>query len=75
MSDPYDRIAIVETTTNRKKEKMSVNGKTYQVGDLFTTQKSAVTGTIKEIIPVNANTTTLLLDVDGEDRYTSVSLS
>ena len=75
MSDPYDRITIVETTTNRKKEKMSVNGKTYQVGDLFTTQKSAVTGTIKEIIPVNANTTTLLLDVDGEDRYTSVSLS
>ena len=47
---------------------------TYQVGDLFTTTKTKVTGRIKEIIPVNANTTTLLLDVDGEDRYTSVSL-
>ena len=45
---------------------------TYQVGDLFTTQSSKVTGTIKEIIPVNARTTTLLLDVDGQDRYTSV---
>lgn len=47
---------------------------TYQVGDLFTTQKSKVTGTIKEIIPVNSNTTTLLLDVEGEERYTSVTL-
>lgn len=46
----------------------------YQIGDLFTTQKSAVTGTIKEIIPVNSNTTTLLLDVDGDERYTSVKL-
>lgn len=44
----------------------------YQVGDLFTTTASKVTGKIKEIIPVNASTTTLLLDVDGEDRYTSV---
>ena len=74
MSDPYDRITIVETTTNRKKETMSVNGNTYQVGDLFTTQKSAVTGTIKEIIPVNANVTRVLLDVDGEERYTTVTL-
>lgn len=62
--------AIITTiTNNRKKEKMKA---TYQVGDLFTTQSSKVTGKIKEIIPVNANTTTLLLDVDGEDRYTSV---
>jgi len=53
---------------------MSVNGKTYQVGDLFTTQKSKVTGTIKEIIPVNSATTRLLLDVEGEERYTSVTL-
>lgn len=46
----------------------------YQIGDLFTTSQSKVTGKIKEIIPVNARTTTLLLDVDGEERYTSVSL-
>lgn len=46
----------------------------YQVGDLFTTTSSKVTGTIKEIIPVNARTTTLLLDVNGQDRYTSVKL-
>jgi len=51
---------------------MTVSNQTYQVGDLFTTQKSKVTGTIKEIIPVNANTTKVLLDVNGEDRYTTV---
>jgi hypothetical protein len=59
--------------TERRKP-MSVNGQTYQVGDLFTTQKSAVTGTIKEIIPVSANTTRVLLDVDGQERYTTVTL-
>ena len=53
---------------------MTVSNKTYQVGDLFTTQKSKVTGTIKEIIPVNANVTKVLLDVNGEDRYTTVTL-
>jgi hypothetical protein len=62
---------LTTITTNRKKEK-NMAKPMYQVGDLFTTSSSKVTGKIKEIIPVNARTTTLLLDVDGEDRYTSV---
>jgi len=45
--------------------------KTYAVGDLFTTQKSGVTGTIKEINPINASTTRVLLDVNGQDRWTT----
>ena len=45
--------------------------KTYAVGDLFTTQKSGVTGTIKEINPISASATRVLLDVDGEDRWTT----
>ena len=49
------------------------NGLTYQVGDLFTTQKSKVTGVIKEITPVSPNSTLVLLDVEGEDRYTTVT--
>ena len=48
--------------------------KLYQVGDLFTTQKSKVTGTIKEVIPDSANRLRLLLDVNGSDRYTTVTL-
>lgn len=50
---------------------MTIGNKTYQVGDLFTTQKSGVTGTIKEINPINASATRVLLDVDGEDRWTT----
>lgn len=54
---------------------MTVGNATYKVGDLFTTQKSKVTGTIKEINPLNASTTRVLLDVNGQDRWTTVSFS
>lgn len=43
----------------------------YQVGDTFTTLKSKVTGVIKEIIPIDAYTTRILLDVNGKERYTT----
>ena len=52
---------------------MTIANKTYQVGDLFTTQKSKVTGVIKAIEPLSANTTRVL-DVDGEERFTTVTL-
>lgn len=51
---------------------MTIANKTYQVGDLFTTQKSKVTGVIKAIEPLSASTTRVLLDVDGEERFTTV---
>jgi len=51
---------------------MTVGNKTYQVGDLFTTQKSGVTGTIKEINPITASATRVLLEVDGAERWTTV---
>jgi hypothetical protein len=52
---------------------MTIKNKTYQVGDLFTTQKSGVTGIIKAIEPKTANSTLVLLDVDGEERFTTVT--
>lgn len=42
------------------------------VGDTFITRKSHVTGTIKEIIEKDNGQTILLLDVNGEDRFTSL---
>lgn len=45
---------------------------TLTLGDTFTTRKSHVTGTIKEIIEKDNGQTVLLLDVNGEDRYTSL---
>jgi len=53
---------------------MTIANKTYQVGDLFTTQKSGVTGTIKEINPVNSFTTRVLLDTENGERWTSVTI-
>ena len=49
-------------------------GKQYQIGDLFTTQRSKVTGTIKEIVPTSsAKRTRVKLEVDGKDRWTTFS--
>lgn len=51
---------------------MSVATATYKVGDLYTSQKSKVTGTITEIKP-NSNGTTVRvkLDVEGKPRWTT----
>jgi hypothetical protein len=53
---------------------MTVSNVTYQVGDLFTTQKSNITGRIKEITPVTASMTRVLLETEQGDRYTTVTL-
>jgi predicted lipoprotein len=71
MSVVYGRLLL--TTTKKRTKQMTVQNKTYQVGDLFTTQKSKVTGIIKAIEPKSANQTLVLLDVDGEERFTTVT--
>lgn len=53
---------------------MTIGTKTYQVGDLFTTQKSGITGTILSIEPQAPNRTLVLLDVEGQERFTTVTL-
>jgi len=53
---------------------MTVENKTYQVGDLFTTQRSGVTGTIKEIVNVKPTQNRVKLEVDGKDRWTTVTI-
>jgi hypothetical protein len=61
---------ILSTTTERKQ--MTINDKLYAVGDLFTTQKSGVTGTIKEIVPNVSGSTRVLLETTQGDRWTTV---
>lgn len=51
---------------------MTVKNKTYQVGDLFTTLKSNVTGVIKEINPNSSGSVRVLLETDSGDRWTTV---
>ena len=50
---------------------MTVSVATYKVGDLYTTQKSKVTGTILEIVPTEKNTVRVKLDVNGNTRWTT----
>jgi len=50
---------------------MSVATATYKVGDLYTTQKSKVTGTIVEINPQANGNVRVKLDVNGSHRYTT----
>ena len=64
-------VELPTNNTNRKEAKMTINGKTYQVGDLFTTSKSKVTGTIKEIVPQASGSVRIKLEVDGSPRWTT----
>jgi hypothetical protein len=50
---------------------MSVKNDTYKVGDLYTTQKSKVTGTILAIDPQANGNVRVKLDVNGTHRYTT----
>jgi hypothetical protein len=50
---------------------MAVNTALYKVGDTYTSQKSKVTGTIKEIVPNTNGTVRVKLDVEGSTRWTT----
>ena len=50
---------------------MTLSVSTYKVCDLYTTQKSKVTGTITEIVPTAKNTVRVKLDVNGSTRWTT----
>jgi septum formation topological specificity factor MinE len=64
-----DNNTVIITTN--KGEKMTVAVATYKVGDTYTTQKSKVTGVIKEIVPTDKNTVRVKLDVNGSIRWTT----
>jgi hypothetical protein len=72
MSEKMLYLIHKQNSTNRKGNTMSVATATYKVGDLFTTQKSKVTGTIMEITPnPNGQSVRVKLDVNGTTRYTT----
>jgi hypothetical protein len=52
---------------------MTVNNKTYEVGDLFTTLSSGVTGTISEIVKNASGSVRVKLNTDKGERWTTVS--
>ena len=64
---------VILNTYNKlqRRNKMTV-ANTYKVGDLYTSQKSKITGTIQEIIPAkNGTSVRVKLAVDGNTRWTT----
>ena len=55
---------------------MTLSGYTYQVGDLFTTSKTGVTGRINSFTPVNKTLTRVGLTLaNGSKRFAMVKTS
>jgi hypothetical protein len=62
---------MITSTTNRKEMQMEkIQAPT--VGSQFTTQKSAVTGTVTEVKENKNGTLRIKLDVNGQERWTTV---
>ena len=52
---------------------MTLGGYTYQVGDLFTTSRTGVTGRIEQFIPMRKNVTRVALRLaNGQRRLAMV---
>ncbi len=49
---------------------MAVSNALYKVGDTYTSQKTKVTGVIKEINPQPNGNVRVRLDVNGQTRWT-----
>lgn len=64
---------VILNTYNKlqRRKNMTVATNTYKVGDLYTSQKSKVTGTILEIAPTAKDTVRVKLDVNGNTRWTT----
>ena len=64
---------VILNTYNKltRRKNMTVATNTYKVGDLYTSQKSKVTGTILEIAPTAKDTVRVKLDVNGSTRWTT----
>jgi len=64
------------TKKKRKGKLMSLNGYTYQIGDLFTTSKTGITGRIRDFTPINSKLTRVgLILANGSYRFAMVKTS
>ncbi len=63
---------MIASTTNRKEKQMEKQIQTPTVGSQFTTAKSGVTGTVQEVIKNTTGSLRIRLDVNGQDRWTTV---
>ena len=69
--------AIIQLTTKEKdNNKMTLENRTYQVGDLFTTSTTGVTGRIYSFAPISKTVTRVGLTLaNGQKRFAMVKTS
>ena len=76
MTPPPKNAKLITQAQTRKGKQMSLNGFTYQIGDLFTTSKTGVTGRIASFTPVSATLTRVGLTLaNGAHRFAMVKTS
>jgi len=69
-------LTQLNTTTTKKENKMTLQGYTYQLGDLFTTSKTGVTGRIVKFAPMSNKVTRVQLRLaNGQQRFAMVKTS
>ena len=70
-----DKLKLYKPTTNKGKQ-MTLQGYTYQLGDLFTTSKTGVTGRIVKFAPMSNKVTRVQLRLaNGQQRFAMVKTS
>jgi hypothetical protein len=69
-------LYLIHTQTERQDPHMTLHGYTYQIGDLFTTSKTGVTGRIKDFTAINSKLTRVSLQLaNGAHRFAMVKTS
>ena len=74
MTPPPKNVTIKYNKPKLEKEKeMTLGGYTYQIGDLFTTSKTGVTGRIEKFVPQSKNVTRVMLRLaNNQTRFAMV---
>ena len=68
------KINVRPKPTTKGKTHMTLGGYTYQLGDLFTTSKTGITGRIVKFSPINSKLTRVSLQLaNGSRRLAMVS--
>jgi hypothetical protein len=69
----YFSAKLILRPKQKGKTQMTLGGYTYQVGDLFTTSKTGVTGRIEKFVPMRQNVTKVMLRLaNNQTRFAMV---
>jgi hypothetical protein len=70
---PKSSKIIIRPNKQKGKKKMTLGGYTYQIGDLFTTSKTGITGRIEKFVPMRHNVTKVMLRLaNNQTRFAMV---